>query len=87
MLSSALISEAAIDINIKIIRVFISIRKLITLSLTASRIKHVEDEISVLKAELNEILSEQDEINEDTRAQLDPISLALSELQAKEPKK
>jgi hypothetical protein len=39
-------------------------------------------ELYKLKEEVNEILADQNDINESTRAQLDAISLALSELQA-----
>ena len=41
-------------------------------------------EFEELKLDIEEILHDQNDINEDTRAQLDAISLALSELQAKE---
>ena len=38
-----------------------------------------------LRQEMNDILADQNDINESTRAQLDAISEALAELQAKEP--
>ena len=44
-------------------------------------------EIKALRNEMNDILADQNDINEDTRAQLDAISTALAELQAKEPAK
>ena len=43
-------------------------------------------EIQALRDEMNEILADQNDINEMTRAQLDAISTALAELQSKEPK-
>ena len=40
-------------------------------------------ELYKLKEEVNDILADQNDINESTRAQLDAISTALAELQAK----
>jgi len=40
-------------------------------------------ELYKLKNEVNDILADQNDINESTRAQLDAISTALAELQAK----
>ena len=42
----------------------------------------ITQELYKLKEEVNEILADQNDINESTRAQLDAISIALSELQA-----
>jgi hypothetical protein len=39
-----------------------------------------------LQQEVEDILADQNDINESTRAQLDAISEALAELQAKEPR-
>jgi len=44
-------------------------------------------EIQALRNEMNEILADQNDINESTRAQLDAISLALAELQANPPQR
>lgn len=46
------------------------------------RIEIIEDKLK----DGDEILADQNEINEDTRAQLDAISTALAELQSKEPR-
>ena len=79
MLSSVLNSDKAIDINIKIMRAFVELRNLA---------KYVSDNYEVLHKEINdikiyieEILEDQNDINEDHQAQLDAISIALSELQ------
>ena len=40
-----------------------------------------------LKLDIEDILRDQNDINESTRAQLDAISTALTELQSKEPRK
>ena len=41
----------------------------------------LKKEIEKVKDEMNEILADQNDINESTRAQLDAISTALAELQ------
>jgi hypothetical protein len=53
------------------------------LSNAYNELKH---EIDNLKEDVNEILADQNDINEMTRAQLDAISTALAELQSKELK-
>ena len=47
----------------------------------------IRDSKSARDARLKNILRDQNDINESTRAQLDAISTALTELQAKEPRK
>ena len=85
MLSSVLKSDVAIDVNISIMRAFVALRKMIYLPNTEGRLTKIEHELEIIKNNLNESLADQNDINEDTRAQLDAISLALAELQAKEP--
>ena len=87
MLSGVLNSDAAIDVNIKIMRAFVAIRRLTSLPYTVNRIEIIEKEIQRLKADFDDTLANQNDINEDTRAQLDAISMALAELQSKEPAK
>ena len=87
MLSSVLKSETAICVNREIMRAFVNFRH-ITLSFPISNLSddmaQLRKEFEELKLDIEEILHDQNNINEDTRAQLDAISLALSELQAKE---
>lgn len=68
-------------------RAFVAIRKLTSLPNTVNRIEIIEKEIQQLKADFNDTLADQNDINEDTRAQLDAISLVLAELQSKETEK
>ena len=84
MLSSVLRSETAIQTNRKIMRAFVTYQQLSELPIAATYIE-LRKEIEAVRTEVNEILADQNDINEDTRAQLDAISLALAELQAKEP--
>lgn len=83
MLSSVLKSEAAIQVNRDIMRAFISMRQILMFPDTSDRLSRIESEIGHIKEEMNDTLADQNDINESTRAQLDAISEALAELQAK----
>ena len=77
MLSSVLKSPLAIQTNINIMRAFVSFRKVVSL-VNQEELLSVKKEII---AYIDDILEDQNEINEDTRMQLDAISTALAELQ------
>ena len=79
MLSGVLNSDIAIDVNIKIMRAFVSLRRLGTVV----RQGDLADLRKDILAYIDDILADQNDINESTRAQLDAISTALAELQAK----
>ena len=81
MLSSVLESDSAIEANRRIMRAFVSFHHLKTLPI-ASAYDELKQEIEKVKNEMNEILADQNDINESTRAQLDAISMALAELQS-----
>lgn len=85
MLSSVLHSETAISINRDIMRAFVAFRHLAMQPLPDSNAE-LRREIEAVRDEMYEILADQNDINEDTRAQLDAISVALAELQPKEPR-
>jgi hypothetical protein len=89
MLSSVLRSSLAIQINIGIMRTFTEFRKIAT-SLQfpdyAADVVQLRKDFEELKLDIEDILHDQNDINESTRAQLDAISEALAELQPKEPK-
>ena len=86
MLASVLRSEVAVEISIKITRAFVAMRQtLLTISIP-SRLSEIQRNIDDLRNEVNDILADQNDINESTRMQLENITLALAELQAKEPK-
>ena len=84
MLSSVLKSEVAIQANRKIMKAFVAYRHLAELPLAATYLD-LRNQIEGLRQEVNDILADQNDINESTRAQLDAISTALAELQAKNP--
>ena len=82
MLSSVLRSEVAINVNREIMRAFVTFRHLATQPLPDSNVE-LRKEVQALRDEMNEILADQNEINEDTRVQLDAISVVLAELQTR----
>ena len=87
MLSGILNSDIAIDVNISIMRAFVALRRMAaTLPNTASDVAQLRKDFEELKLDIEDILRDQNEINEDTRLQLDAISTALAALQSKEPK-
>lgn len=86
MLSSVLRSPLAIQMNIGIMRVFTEIRRMAASLTLPDSSAELRREIQAVRDEMNEILAEQNEINEDTRAQLDAISTALAELQDNRPR-
>lgn len=89
MLSSVLRSSIAIQINIGIMRAFTQFRHIAsTLSLPNSNadVTQLRKDFEELKLDIEDILRDQNEINEDTRLQLDAISTALAALQPKDPK-
>ena len=83
MLSSVLRSPVADETSIKITRAFVAMRQMLTFSTLPEKDVTLAQELYKLKEEVNKILADQNDINESTRAQLDAISTALAELQAK----
>jgi hypothetical protein len=82
MLSSVLNSDAAIEINRGIMRVFVSIRQLV-LTPPSDRVTELQNELKELKAYIEDVFADYNDINEDTRVQLELINQSLAELQAK----
>ena len=82
MLSSVLKSETAIAINREVMRTFVYLSQLTKTALPTSN-DELRHEIENLRKEMNDILADQNDINEETRAQLDAISQTLAEMQAK----
>ena len=90
MLSSVLRTPTAINVNRSIMRAFVEFRHMAaTLSLpsTNADVAQLRKDFEELKLDIEDILRDQNDINESTRAQLDAISTALTELQSKEPRK
>lgn len=82
MLSSVLRSKTAIEINRGIMRAFVSVRQKISANPVTLRLSTLEKNFEELKQDLEEIFADYNDINEDTRAQLDAINIALADLQS-----
>ncbi len=83
MLSGLLNSDIAIKVNINIMRTFVAIRQMIADNSPLKRISTLEKNFNELKQDLEKIFADYNDINEDTRAQIEAINTTLAELQAK----
>ena len=72
MLSSVLRSSVAIQVNINIMRAFVAVRQMIALPPT-DKLAELQSEMAELKSYVEEILSDQNDINEETAMQLELI--------------
>jgi len=82
MLSSVLNSPTAIELNRGIMRAFVVIRQLV-LNPPVNEVKELQNEVRELKQYVEEVFTDYNDINEDTRAQLELINKSLAELQTK----
>ena len=82
MLSSVLSSDTAIEINRNIMRAFVAIRQLL-LNPPANKFSELQNEIKELKQYIEEVFTDYNDINDDTRMQLELINETLAELQTK----
>ena len=83
MPSGLLNSDIAIKVNINIMRAFVAIRQMIADNSPLKRLSTLEKNFNELKQDLEEIFADYNDINEDTRAQIEAINTTLAELQAK----
>lgn len=85
MLSSVLRSEKAIEININIMRAFVSVRSyLLTQSSVSAEIKELWQHVKALEEQSEENLRALNDMSEENQTSLDEIYLALSELASKQ---
>mgnify|MGYP002749730547 CR=1 FL=1 len=80
MLSSVLNSPTAIQINMGIMRAFVAIRQMIA-NPPADKLSELQQEVKELKEYIEEVFTDYNDINEDTRVQLELINETLAELQ------
>ena len=85
MLSGILNSDTAIYVNINIMRAFVAIRQLIS-NPPVDKITLLQKEVKELKEYIEEVIADQNDINEDTRQQIELINQALAELQVRNKK-
>lgn len=82
MLSSVLNSDTAIEINRGIMRAFVAVRRLVA-NPPADKIAELQQELNDLKVYIEEVFTDHNDINEDTRTQLELINQTLAALQTR----
>ena len=80
MLSGISNSDTAIQVNINIMRAFVAMRRLIS-NPPVDKNAELREEMKKFKDYMEEIFADQNDINEDTRIQLELINQTLAELQ------
>ena len=79
MLSSVLNSKTAIEINRGIMRIFVTIRQSLVANPNTG-LAELQTEMKQLKAYIEEVFTDYNDINEDTRLQIELINQSLAEL-------
>ncbi|WP_285827593.1 ORF6N domain-containing protein [Bacteroides acidifaciens] len=80
MLSGILNSDIAIQVNINIMRAFVAVRRMMS-NPPVDKNAELREEMKKLKDYIEEVFADQNDINEDTRMQLELINQTLAELQ------
>ena len=83
MLSSVLNSDTAIEMNRNIMRAFVFVRQIALNIRSTDRMTEIERQMKELKEYIEESFADQNDINEDTRMQLELINQSLAELQSR----
>ena len=81
MLSGVLNSDIAIQVNINIMRAFVAVRQMLA-NPPIDWLGNIEKEVKELKEYIEEVFADYNDINDDTRMQLELINQTLAELQA-----
>ena len=79
MLSSVINSKTAIQINMGIMRAFVVVRQLLLFPST-NPVQELQNEVKELKEYIEEVFADYNDINNDTRMQLELINQTLAEL-------
>jgi hypothetical protein len=79
MLSSVLNSKTAIEINRGIMRIFVTIRQSVLANPNIGLVE-LQSEMKQLKAYIEDVFTDYNDINEDTRMQIELINQSLAEL-------
>lgn len=82
MLSGILNSDVAIEVNISIMRAFVAVCQLIS-NPPVNDLAKLQSEIQELKGYIEEVFADYNDINDDTRMQIELINQTLAELQTK----
>ena len=83
MLASVLRSKIAVNVSIQVVRAFIAMRQLI-LNNPPNEMQELKKEVKELKQYVEEVFSDYNDINEDTRMQLELVNETLAELSNKQ---
>ena len=83
MISSVLNSPIAIQINRNVMRAFVAVRQLLLASPTLET-QELKKEMRELKEYIEEVFTDYNDINEDTRMQIELINETLAELSSKQ---
>jgi len=85
MLSSVLNSPTAIQINMGIMRAFAVVRQVLSnLSSTSGQLLTLQKDVQDLKKYIEDVFTDYNDINEDTRMQIELINETLAELQERD---
>ena len=82
MLSGVLNSDIAIQVSINIMRAFVVMRQLV-LQFPDNKTEKLQHELKELRTYVEEAFSDYNDINEDTRMQIELVNQALAGLQVK----
>jgi len=82
MLSSVLNSDTAIEMNRNIMRAFVAVRQLVS-NQPVDEVKELKNDVIALKEYIENVFTDYNDINEDTRMQLELLNESLAELQTK----
>lgn len=82
MLSSVLRSATAIEVNRGIMRAFVAVRQMLSLP-KRDALSELQDDVKKLREYVEDILTDQNDINEETAMRLELIEQSLAELQAR----
>lgn len=73
-----LTSKIAIPVNLGVMRAFVAVRQMISDNSPMKRLSTLEKDFNELKQDLEEIFADYNDINEDTRAQIEAINVTLA---------
>jgi len=82
MLSGLLNSDVAITANIRIMRAFVAVRQLLA-NPPVNEVKELQQEFKRFQEHIEDVFADYNDINEDTRMQLELINETLAELQTR----
>jgi len=80
MLSGLINSDVAITVNIRIMRAFVAVRQML-FNPPINKTNELQREMQELKQYIEDVFTDYNDINEDTRLQLEQINRSLAEMQ------